>query len=90
MKINDKTTDWFITRSRVLQGVWLSPTLFSLFLNDRFHELNGFHKGVHVGDANITVSAYADDIAIITESEQDMPDYSKHPGKLVQEMENNY
>ena len=72
VKINDKTTDWFTTRSGVRQGDCLSPTLFSLFLNDFFHELNALNKGVQVGDDNITVLAYADDIAIITESEQDM------------------
>ena len=71
MKINDKTTDWFTTRSGVRQDC-LSPTLFSLFLNDLFNELNTLNKGVQVGDDNITVLAYADDIAIITENKQDI------------------
>ena len=53
-------------------SVCLSPTLFSLFLNDFCHELNAINKGVQVEDDNITVLPYADDIAIITESEQDV------------------
>ena len=39
IKINDNFTEWFQVNMRVKQGCVLSPTLFSIYVNDLAHEI---------------------------------------------------
>lgn len=39
IRINNKMTDWFLFKSGVKQGVNLSPTLFSIFIDDFVDEI---------------------------------------------------
>uniref|UniRef100_A0A0A9WUC2 Putative RNA-directed DNA polymerase from transposon BS n=1 Tax=Lygus hesperus TaxID=30085 RepID=A0A0A9WUC2_LYGHE len=58
-------SEYFNTHTGVKQGCLLSPTLFSLFINDLPDELSG---GVQVGGIKIKCLMYADDVAIFAES----------------------
>ncbi len=72
VRINDLYTDWFQTKNGVGQGDSLSPTLFSIFINDLAIEIKNKGLGVKVGNVNTGILMYADDTAIMTENERDM------------------
>ena len=50
IKVNNCFTDWFNMKSGVRQGDTLSPTLFSMFINDLAVGMNNQSSGVEVGD----------------------------------------
>jgi hypothetical protein len=54
------------------QGDPLSPLLFNWYINDLLTELNQVVKGVSVGENVVRVLAYADDIAVLAEEEDDL------------------
>ena len=72
VKVNDLLTDWFETTSGVKQGDTLSPTLFSIFVNDLITEINVAKTGINIKDKHIGILLYADDIALISESENEL------------------
>ena len=72
IRINNKLTDWFDCKNGVKQGDNLSPTLFSVFVNDLISEVNDMHLGVNLGDENISILLYADDIALVAENEANL------------------
>ena len=57
--------DWFDVNSGVPQGDSLSQTLFSIFLNDLAHEINGLNAGVMIGGSCLSILLYADDIVLL-------------------------
>ena len=65
IKINDRTTDWFDVTSGVRQGDSLSPTLFSLFLNDLAVEIKNLNDGIMIGALCLSILLYADDICLL-------------------------
>lgn len=68
-------TEWFQCSSGVRQGDNLSPTLFALFINDLATHIKALNKGVQIEEKfNLSISLYADDIAIISPNEKDMQD----------------
>ncbi len=72
IKFNDMYTKWFDCSSGVRQGDVLSTTLFSIYINDLAKEINELGLGVPVGDIKLSILLYADDIALITENENDL------------------
>jgi hypothetical protein len=72
IKINDMLTNWFETESGVLQGDTLSPTLFNVFINDLVSEVNMLNKGIPIGDHNLSILLYADDIVIMSDCEENL------------------
>ncbi len=58
-------TDWFDVECGVKQGDILSPTLFSLYVNDMASELKNMNLGVPIDDENVCIFLYADDIVIL-------------------------
>jgi hypothetical protein len=72
VSVNGHLTDWFKTIFGVRQGDCLSPTLFSLFVNDLAIGLKSLDLGVKIGTTSIPILLYADDIAVISECENDM------------------
>ena len=72
VKINDKYTAWFATGCGVRQGDNLSPTLFSLYINDMAEELKTLNLGIKVDDLNVSILLYADDIVVLAENEANL------------------
>ena len=72
INVNGNFTDWFRTLQGVKQGDNLSPTLFSIFINDLAKGLKQLNLGVKVGDEVIPILMYADDVAILSENAEDL------------------
>ena len=69
IKLNDRLSDWFHVESGVKQGDNLSPTLFSLYINDLALYINSLNKGVRIGQRPLSTLLYADDMVFISGSE---------------------
>ena len=65
VQLNNLATEWFDVTNGVRQGDSLSPTLFSIYLNDLAEEIKSLNAGVNAGDACISLLLYADDIVLI-------------------------
>ena len=72
VKINGKLSEWFDISCGVKQGCVLSPTLFSMFINDLVGDIKGSGKGVQCGMHYFTSLLYADDLVIIADKEEDL------------------
>ena len=70
VRINGNYTSWFRQIIGVRQGDILSPTLFSLFINDLVDCVKDVDGGTYVGDTEVRILLYADDIVIIAEDEE--------------------
>jgi hypothetical protein len=70
VRINQKMTNWFDCVTGVKQGCTLSPTLFSIFANDLAEEIKDLDLGVPMDDIKISLLMYADDIVLISDSEE--------------------
>ncbi len=69
VRIHNQHTNWFDCKTGVKQGDNLSPTLFSIFINDLVQEVNDLGLGFEIGDTKLSVLLYADDIVLIAKSE---------------------
>ena len=65
-------TSWFPVSSGVRQGDSISPTIFTFFINDLAEGLKRLHKGVNFNNHEICCLLYADDIMLMSESEEDL------------------
>ncbi len=72
MKVTDIITEWFETVRGVRQADSLSPTLFSLFINDLTKEVKDLNLGVSVDDIIISILTFADDLVIIVENKEEL------------------
>ena len=72
VKISDKITHWFLTKTGVRQGQNDSPTAFSILINSLAKDLIQLQKGIQYGTAYVTVLLYADDIVILSDCEENM------------------
>ena len=73
VRVKSYETDWFSVTQGVKQGCVISPTLFSIYINALAVELNNLNCGVSLQETlNISVLLYADDIAILAETEAGM------------------
>ena len=78
--LQDYKTDYFDCSMGVKQGDCLSPTLFSVFINDLAQQIKDSKIGVElslneVGAANslvLSILLYADDVVLFSENENDM------------------
>ena len=68
VSLNGFQTEWF----NCTNGDNLSPTLFSIFINDLANEIKEANRGIPVNDDNICLLLYADDIVLLEENENDM------------------
>ena len=66
--INNTSTDTFL-HSDVKQGCNLSPTLYSVYINDLAIDIRNSGLGVHIDDFTLGILMYADDIVLIAEKE---------------------
>ena len=72
LKINGELTNFFDIHNGVRQGDPLSPTLFSLFIDGLIQELKSLNLGVDIGGLILTLLAYADDLVLLSYSEENM------------------
>ena len=67
LRINDSLVKDINSNNGVLQGINISPTIFSVYLNGLLSELNKSGAGVKLGDGStVSVLAYADDIVLLS------------------------
>ena len=69
VKLNNHYTGLFDITSGVKQGDNLSPTLFSMFLNDLAVEIKQIDCGIEIDGMKITILLYADDIILMAPDE---------------------
>ena len=72
VQVNEKLTSWFDVSSGVRQGDSLSPTLFSIFLNDLAVEIKQLNAGITIGDICLSILLYADDICLMASSAENL------------------
>lgn len=72
VQLNNTLTDWFSVEQGVRQGDSLSPTLFSLYLNDLAVEIKSLGCGVKLGNEEIAILLYADDIVLLASSPEEL------------------
>ncbi len=72
VRVNKLQTPWFDTTQGVKQGDNLSLTCFLTFINPLIGALKATGKGIKIGETVISVLAYADDLALLAENEQDL------------------
>ena len=63
--VNNDLTSWFDVEAGVKQGCILSPTLFSVYINDLTERINSLNCGINIDDNRISILLYTDDIALI-------------------------
>ncbi len=72
VRINGSMSEWFDTSQGLKQGDNFSPTGFAVYLNPLLTELKSAGIGVKVGETNVCVLAYADDLVLCADSEKDL------------------
>ena len=72
VRINGDLTKWFTVSNGLKQGCVVSPTLFALYANDLAEEIKALNCGIPIGEQQISILMFADDIALITDSEDKM------------------
>lgn len=72
IRLNNLHSDWFDVNSGVKQGDNISPTLFSLYLNDLAKEIKDLNLGIQVDDVNVGILLYADDMVLVANNEKDL------------------
>ena len=70
VKINDYITGYFDVLYGVKQGDNLSPTLFNLcIINNLASQIKELHCGIKIGIEQVNILLYADDIVLLSDSE---------------------
>ena len=64
IRVNNEVTDWFDVTTGARQGDSLSPTLFSLYLNDLAEEIIESKSGIMIDTFCLCILLYADDIVL--------------------------
>ena len=72
VNLNGLCTSWFDAKMGVRQGDCISPTLFALFINDLALDIKNLNCGVRYGDLDISILLYADDVVLISETEENL------------------
>ena len=65
VRLNGQLSDWFSVECGVKQGCPLSPTLFSIYINDFENELKDLGLGVNSDGVQVPLLMYADDVVLM-------------------------
>ena len=68
----EQTSEEFQTRCGVIQGGPLSPKLFSIYIEQLIKEVQESGNGIALGQLKFGILAYADDILLLSEKEEEM------------------
>ena len=71
-KINGKMTDWFKINCGVRQGCLWSPSFFNLYSEEIIIKALEDVEGIKIGGNNFNRIRYADDVAILTKSREEL------------------
>ena len=69
VKVNDVITPFLNVIRGVKQCSKLSPTLFAIYINDLAEEINSLNCGLEIGDDQLALLLYADDIVLLASTE---------------------
>ena len=69
---NELQSNWFINNQGVRQGDSISPTLFSLFINDLAKTIKEEGPKLKIGNILMNILLFADDMVLIAENENDL------------------
>ena len=72
VRINNMLSEWFSCSIGTKQGDCISPTIFSIFINDLVADINALDLGVEIDNRKISLLLYADDIVSVASSENDL------------------
>ena len=72
VRINNNDSQWFPVRRGLRQGCVLSPLLFNIYINDLVELIKDSGLGVNLGVEKVSVLAYADDLVLLADNEDDM------------------
>lgn len=72
VRLNNIYTSWFTSKNGVRQGDTISPTLFLIFINDLAVKSKETNIGIPINDGKVSLLLYADDVVLLTETENDM------------------
>ena len=72
VQLNGLLTETFGIARGVKQGCLLSPTMFSIFINNLADVLRDANLGINVDDVIVNLLMYADDIVLLAESEENL------------------
>ena len=72
VKVNDFITPYLDVKLGVKQGCRLSPTLFALYINDLAEEIKTLNCGVELGNEQLALLLYADDVVLIAPTEESL------------------
>ena len=78
VKVNNHHTDWFQTKTGVMQGDSFSPTAFNIFINDLAMSLKELNIGVKINNMCIPILMYADDVVILANDEVELQTLLTH------------
>ena len=71
-KVNDVITPFLDVTLGVNQGCRLSPTPFAIYIDDLAEEITALNCGIEIGDEQLAILLYADDIVLLTPTEQSL------------------
>lgn len=85
VRIGDRCTKEFWTETGVRQGCPMSPTLFNIYIMDLEAEMKKESTGgVVIGREKFWTISYADDIALIARSEQELKGMMRRFEKYIE------
>ena len=73
IKLGNYMTDMFPVQYGVKQGCKMSPTLYSVYINDLAEDINALGAGINIDDdVNLAILLYADDVTLIAPDENSL------------------
>ena len=72
VNVNDVITPFLDVTLGVKQGCRLSPTHFAIYINDLAEEIKALNCGIEIGDEQLALLLYADDIGLLAPTEQSL------------------